>query len=195
MGYYVVHMPKGVVKFYKDKQGLPYIDLEGPGQEAAIMLLQCVQSKQGNYTGGWIETAMIQTVQGIYKGYTMNDVLKAKEACRAQGMIGNPSKKDYKGMVSGNLITNCPVTTANINNARAIFGLDLASTRKNSPTNPRAHGGRLCGGALFSGGEQQNSHYGSRCVHCGWNTFPIDNVLANQIHHRGTCACQNSKES
>ena len=26
-GYYVVHMPSGAVKFNKDKQRLPYIDL------------------------------------------------------------------------------------------------------------------------------------------------------------------------
>jgi hypothetical protein len=44
-------------------------------------------------------------------------------------MIGNPSEKDYKGMVSGNLITNCPITTTNISNARVMFGPDLASIR------------------------------------------------------------------
>jgi hypothetical protein len=27
-GYYVVHPPRGEVRFYKDKQGLPFIDLE-----------------------------------------------------------------------------------------------------------------------------------------------------------------------
>ncbi len=68
-------------------------------------------------------------MQGNYKGYTKKDDLKAKEACKAQGMIGNPSKKDYKGIVSGNLITNCPVTTTHINNTHAIFGTDLASIR------------------------------------------------------------------
>jgi hypothetical protein len=56
-------------------------------------------------------------------------MLKTKEARRAQGMIGSPNKKDYKVMVSGNLITNCPVTTANINNAHAIFNPDLANIR------------------------------------------------------------------
>ncbi len=75
------------MKFYKDEQGLPYTNLEVPGQEAAIMLLQHVQSKQGNVMGGQIKTAMVQTVQGDYIGYTKKDVLKAKEARRAQGMI------------------------------------------------------------------------------------------------------------
>jgi hypothetical protein len=44
-------------------------------------------------------------------------------------MIGSPSKKDYRGMVSSNLILNCPFLTTNVTNARAIFGPDLASVR------------------------------------------------------------------
>jgi hypothetical protein len=40
-----------------------------------------------------------------YKGYTKNDILKAKQARRAQVMMGNPSKKDYKGVVSNHLIS------------------------------------------------------------------------------------------
>jgi hypothetical protein len=129
MGHYVVHTPKGAVNFYKDEQGLPYIDFDGPGEEATIMLLQCVQGKQSKAAGELIETALVQTVQGNYEGYTKKDILKTNKACRAQGMIGNPSEKDYNWMVSGNLITNCPITTTDINNARAMFGPDLASIR------------------------------------------------------------------
>ena len=44
-------------------------------------------------------------------------------------MMGNPSERDYKGMVSNNIIPNCPVTSADISNARAIFGPDLPSVR------------------------------------------------------------------
>jgi hypothetical protein len=132
MGHRMVHTPKGAVNFYKDKQGLPYIDLDGTGEEAAIMLLQRVQGKQSKAGGEsmeTIQTALVQMVQGNYLGYTKKDVLKAKEACRAQGMIGKPSKKDYEGVVSGNLITNCPITTSDISNAREMFGPDLTSIR------------------------------------------------------------------
>jgi hypothetical protein len=45
------------------------------------------------------------------------------------GLIGNPSKNDFKRLVSNNMITNCPITTAAITNARNIFGKDLASVR------------------------------------------------------------------
>ncbi len=55
--------------------------------------------------------------------------MKAKEARRAQAMMGNPSEEDYKGMVSHNLIPNCPVTCSDIANTKAIFGPDLSSVR------------------------------------------------------------------
>jgi hypothetical protein len=42
-------------------------------------------------------------------------------------MIGNPSKGDYRGLVSSNMISNCPIAPTDITNARVIFGPDLAS--------------------------------------------------------------------
>ena len=39
----------------------------------------------------------MQTVRGNYKGYTKREVLKAKEARRAQAMMGVPSEENYKG--------------------------------------------------------------------------------------------------
>ena len=73
--------------------------------------------------------ALVQTVQGNYEGYTKREVLKAKEACMAQAMMGNPSKKDYKTVVSNNLIPKCPIMPTDIANARAIFGPDLPSVK------------------------------------------------------------------
>jgi hypothetical protein len=45
-------------------------------------------------------------------------------------MIGIPSKGDYKGLVSSNMISNCPIVPVDITNARVIFGPDLASVRR-----------------------------------------------------------------
>ncbi len=115
-GHYVVHTPKGEVNFCKDKQGLPNIELDG---------LQSLQQEHVADTG--VEVVHVQTVRGNYEGHTKRDVLQAKEARRAQVMIRNPSKGDFKGMVSGNLIKNCPIMTTNNTNARTIFGPDLAS--------------------------------------------------------------------
>ncbi len=44
-------------------------------------------------------------------------------------MLGNPSTKDFQGLVSGNLISKCPIVRADISNARKSFGPDLASIR------------------------------------------------------------------
>jgi hypothetical protein len=44
-------------------------------------------------------------------------------------MIGHPSERDFKAMVSANMIQNCPVTPPDITNANTIYGPDLAGTR------------------------------------------------------------------
>ena len=54
--------------------------------------------------------SLIQTVRGNYEGYTKREVTQAKDMRRAQAKMGNPSKKVYKGMVSNNLIANCPIS-------------------------------------------------------------------------------------
>ncbi len=75
------------------------------------------------------ETMLVQTVHQNYKGYTKRKVLQAKEARCAMGMIGNQSKRDFKNMVKGNLINDCPVISDDVTNARAIFGPNLANLR------------------------------------------------------------------
>jgi hypothetical protein len=127
-GHYIVHTPKGEVNFDQDEQGLPYIELDGPaGREAAVMLLQSMKQEHVPNTG--VEVMHVQTVRGNYEGHTKRDVLQAKEAWHAHAMIGNPSEGNFKGIVSRNLIKNCPVTTTDITNAHTIFGPDLASVQ------------------------------------------------------------------
>jgi hypothetical protein len=120
-GYYVVHTNNGEVRFYKDENGLPYINREDLPEDTAALLVQA-GSKE-------VAKVLVQTVQQNYEGYTKRKVLEAKEARRAIGMIGNPSEEDFKGMVRGNMIKNCPVTPDAITNARAIFDPNLPSLR------------------------------------------------------------------
>ena len=46
-GYYVVHTPKGEVRFYKDEQGLPYLDLNESDAAGAMLLLQREEAETG----------------------------------------------------------------------------------------------------------------------------------------------------
>ena len=129
-GFYKVHTPRGTVKFHKDEQGLPFIYLDGSSQDAAKMLVQLGEHVTMTQTKGNDEhTMLVETVRGNFEGFTKNKVLRAKQARRAQAMMGNPSEKDYKGVVSNHLISNCPITVNNITNSRAIHGPALASVR------------------------------------------------------------------
>jgi hypothetical protein len=111
-GYYVVHTPQGQVRFQKDKQGLPFIDPEQSGSNTATILLQNAQEVSRSGTG----TVLVQTVRGNFEGYTKKEVLQAKEAHRAQAMISNSSKGDYKGLVSNTMISNHPIMPSNVTN-------------------------------------------------------------------------------
>ena len=110
-GYYVVHTNKCSLYFHKDEQGLTYIDLDAYIYDAA--------------------TTLVQTVRINYEGFTKKDIKAAKAALKLQGMIDSPSEKDYGGMVSNNMIKNCPIDSTDLSNARAIFVPDLASVRGN----------------------------------------------------------------
>jgi hypothetical protein len=52
------------------------------------------------------EYVLVSSVQGNFKGYTRHKIKKAQEARRLQGLIGNPTKQEYLGMVHEKLITN-----------------------------------------------------------------------------------------
>jgi hypothetical protein len=72
---------------------------------------------------------MVNTVYRNFEGYTKQDLEKAKEARRLQGMVGNPTEREFIGMVCEKLIANCPVTVRDVDNANRIFGPDLANLR------------------------------------------------------------------
>ncbi len=126
----MVHTPREEVHFHKAEQGLPYIDLMESGHKAARMLLQMAEDVKTDKDLAVKKGAnFMQMMRGNYEGYTTREVLWAKEAHRGQAMVGNPSEKDYQGLVSRNFINNCPISSSNVTNARAIFGPDLASVR------------------------------------------------------------------
>jgi hypothetical protein len=80
-GFYEVHTPSRSMKFYKDKQGLPYINLD-ESEEAAVMLLHMMtagQDKVTNMPSASNGIVYVPIVWGNYEGYTKCKVLRAKE--------------------------------------------------------------------------------------------------------------------
>jgi hypothetical protein len=63
------------------------------------------------------------------EGFTKREVEEAQRACKAQGMLGHPTDRNFLGMVRGGMISNCPVTPTAVQNAHQIFGPDLAGIR------------------------------------------------------------------
>jgi hypothetical protein len=72
---------------------------------------------------------MVNTVNGNRKGFTNRAVRAAKQSRRALGMVGYPSEKYFKNMVSFNMIRNFPVKPEDISAANKIFGPNVASLK------------------------------------------------------------------
>ena len=72
---------------------------------------------------------MVETVSGNEEGFTAREVAGAKKARDALRLLGFPSVNDFKGMVRGNIVRNCPVTEQDIRNWLTIYGPDIASLK------------------------------------------------------------------
>jgi len=92
-----VHTKEGIVEFKPSEKELHYHDTSGDGINFKCML--------------------VNTVRDNFEGHTKHDIAKAKEARRLQGMVGNPTDKEFKGMVRDKLITNCPITVQDVEKA------------------------------------------------------------------------------
>jgi len=78
-GVFQVHTNKGIVEFKPSAQGLHYHDVSDASSNIELML--------------------VNTVRENFEGYSHHEVEKAKEARCIQGMIANPTKKEFAGMV------------------------------------------------------------------------------------------------
>ncbi len=73
---------------------------------------------------------LVNTVKGNFEGYTHKEIERAREARRIQGMITNPTEREFSAMMREKLLANCPVTVQDVNNAHHIYGRDLANIRE-----------------------------------------------------------------
>jgi hypothetical protein len=92
-----VHTDGGIVEFKPSSRGLHYHGVSDPSRNVGLML--------------------INTVRENFEGYTRHDVERAREAQRIQGMIANPTEREFADMVQEKLLTNCPITIRNVENA------------------------------------------------------------------------------
>ena len=76
-----------------------------------------------------IELMLVNTARENFEGHSRHEVDKAKEARHIQGMIANPTEREFAGMVREQLLTNCPVTVRDVDNADQIFGRGLGQNR------------------------------------------------------------------
>jgi hypothetical protein len=104
-----VHTNEGIIEFKPSAQGLHYQDVSDPESNIKLML--------------------VNTVRGNFEGYTCHEVERAREVQRIQGMIANPNEREFAWMVCEQLLTNCPVTIRDVDNANQIFGPDVAKLR------------------------------------------------------------------
>jgi hypothetical protein len=89
------------------------------------------QSAAGLYYHDTTHLAMVivNTLSNNQEGYTNRAFIAAKQVRQALGMVGYPSKKDFKNMVSSSMIRNCPVTPGDISAANKIFGSNITSLK------------------------------------------------------------------
>ncbi len=80
--------------------------------------------------------SLVQTVRGNMEGFTKHELEEARRACKAQGMLGHPTDRNFLGMVRSGMISNCPVTSTAVQNAHRIFGPDLAGIRGRTVQRP-----------------------------------------------------------
>ena len=111
----LTHADGNVMRFSESAEGLYYYD-----------------------TNDCIGVALINTVKHNKSSYTDTDYHHALVACQLQIKIGRPSTKDFKNIIMGNLLPNCPVTQQDIDAAEDIFGPDIGSL-KGKTTHRRPH--------------------------------------------------------
>ena len=90
------------------------------------------------YNVGLQGASFVETTQERSEGYSKRQVAAARAARNLYAKVGFPSLKDFKTMISNNMLQNCPISIEDINHAEDIYGPSIASlkgktTRKTPP--------------------------------------------------------------
>ena len=93
-----------------------------PGQQLNFVMHKDVLHYQDTRNR---EITLVQTVQENEEGYSQRQILDAKKARDLYAKVGYPSTRDFKNIISNNLILNCPVTASDFVRAEKIYGRDI----------------------------------------------------------------------
>ena len=109
VGVFKVETTNGTVEVLLHNNRLYYLDL-AHGDNAEVMFITMVGKN--------------------YEGFSKKQVEKTPEARELQGIMGHPSQKDFKGMVSNKSIHDLNITTNDSKCAPKVYGLDLVNVRE-----------------------------------------------------------------
>ena len=68
----------------------------------------------------------LETVEENMIGFTDDKIKKAKEAKKLYHKLGAPGMGNFKYIVKGNMIKNCPIEAGDIERMTKIWGKDIA---------------------------------------------------------------------
>ena len=108
-GVFQVHTNEGIMEFKPSAWELHYHDVSDASSNIELMLMNTMRER------------MLKDTRATKS--------RRQEAWCIQGMIANPTKREFAGMMREQLLTNCPVTTQYVDNANQFVGPDLANLR------------------------------------------------------------------
>ena len=119
------HTQSGIVEFKRTEEGLYSISLpEGYRSE--------VQAQNKGHSH-------VTTVAENSRNYTTAEFERAKTARKLYHVLGAPSTSNYKKILRGNMIKDCPVLEKDVDLAMAVFGPDILTLKGKTPRRtPRA---------------------------------------------------------
>ena len=86
--------------FPRSKEGLYAIDMKEPTEKIQLL----------------------ETVEGNMEGYSKTEIERAKQTKQIYHKVGAPGMENFKYLIKGNMVKNCPVVPKDIDNMIGIWG-------------------------------------------------------------------------
>jgi hypothetical protein len=107
---------------------------------------------------------LVESVEENKLLYTDWQIQRAKLARSIYHAMGTPSLKDFKSIITSNMVKNIPITIDDINNVEKVFGLDVGALKGKTTQQKPAPDIRLCRDP-----KRTSSKPSKCCIMYGWN--------------------------